>query len=91
MAANEGSFTSLLKELLAKIVGMGKNQVYLELVSISNGTGTATVPGDPVTLSCTPHVQQLVSNKHYYGDSLLHISVCTHQLFVHFTIFHGLP
>jgi hypothetical protein len=93
MAAKEGSFTSLLKELLAKILGMGKSQVYLELVSISNGTGTATVHGEPGTLSCTPHVQQLVSDIHYYGDSPLHILVCTypHQLFVRFSIFHSLP
>jgi hypothetical protein len=85
MAAKEGSLTSLLKELLARILGMGKIQVYLELVSIANGTDTTAVHGDPATLSCTPHVQQLVFDKRHYGDSPLCISVCAlpHQLFVH--------
>jgi hypothetical protein len=48
-----------------------------------------TLQGEPATLLWMPHVQQLVCDKHWYGDSPLCILVCAlpHQLSVHSSIF----
>jgi hypothetical protein len=35
-----------------QILDMGENQVYIELVPVANGTGTATVHGESTTLLC---------------------------------------
>lgn len=87
--AEEGRFTTLSKEPLAKFLVWGENQVDLELTPVANGMGRATVHGDPTTLLYAPHVRQLVFNERWYRDSPLSISVCAlpHQLFMYCSVF----
>lgn len=42
----------------------------------ANGIGRATVYGEPATLPCM-HIQQLQFSECWYGDSPLHISICS--------------
>jgi hypothetical protein len=44
--------------------------------------GRATVHGEPATLPCM-HVRQLQFNERWYGNSPLHVSVCSSTLTVH--------
>jgi hypothetical protein len=64
-----------------------------EFVPVTNGMGTATVHGESTTMLCMPHVWLFVFDEHWDGDSPLCTSVCTrsHELFMNFFVFHGLP
>jgi hypothetical protein len=74
--------------MTASILGVGENQVNLELVPVANGMGTATLHGEPSKLSCMPHVWQVEFDKCWYRDFPPHISVCTlpYQQFMHFCL-----
>jgi hypothetical protein len=56
-----------------------QNQADLQLVPAANGMGRATVHGEPDTIPCT-HVRQLQFNERWYGDSPLHVSMCSSTL-----------
>lgn len=46
------------------ILGMGRNQLTLELVTVANGMGAASEQWELTMLSCTSHIWQLVFNKY---------------------------
>jgi hypothetical protein len=46
----------IVEGTIGNILGVGENQVDLERVLVPEGTGTATVQGQPATLPCSPHV-----------------------------------
>jgi hypothetical protein len=59
MVAKEGMFTTLSKEPPAKFLTWMKMKricTMSEVVPVENGTGTATVHGEPATLSCVPRL-----------------------------------
>jgi hypothetical protein len=43
-----------------KSLGAVENEADLWLVPVANDTDTATLHGEPVTLTCAPYVRQLV-------------------------------
>jgi hypothetical protein len=68
---------------------MGENQADLQLASIANGTGTATVCGDPATLVCAFGSLYLTNAGTEDSPVYVSASILSDQRFMHF-IFHGL-
>jgi hypothetical protein len=85
----EALFITLSKKRW-QILSMGENQADLELTPIANGTGTATVCGDPSTLMCV--FGSLCFTNAGMEDSPIYVSasILPDQHLMHF-IFHGLP